>query len=57
LDVLNVITTLISNVGFPIAAFVMMWYQNLKTSKVLSELKETVSQNTIAIEQLKEKIK
>lgn len=41
------ITNLISNVGFPIGAFVMMWYSHNKTLKKL----------TLAINQLKEIVK
>ncbi len=41
------ITELISNVGFPIAAFVMIWYTQNKTLKKL----------TIAIDELKAYLK
>lgn len=33
----DMIINLISNVGFPIAAFVMMWYSHNKTLKKLTE--------------------
>ena len=47
MDDLNLITGLISNVGFPIAAFILIWYTQNKTLKKL----------TVAIEQLKECVK
>ena len=57
MEVVDVITTLISNVGFPIAAFIMMWYQNLKVTKAMNSLERTVQENTEAIKDLQEKIK
>lgn len=46
-ELFEVLTSFISNVGFPIAAFCLMWYQNTKMTKSLDE-------NTIAIKQMKE---
>lgn len=42
------ITNLISNVGFPIAAFVMMWYSNNKTLKKLTEVVEGLKELIIS---------
>ena len=46
-ELFEALSTFISNVGFPIAAFCLMWYQNTKMTKSLDE-------NTIAIKQMKE---
>lgn len=44
---MNDITTLISNVGFPIAAFLLMWYQSNTTikecTKAITELTQHIA--------------
>ena len=45
MDVVNTITTLISNVGFPIACCVVLFWQNNK-------LRDSLDKNTDAIEEL-----
>lgn len=49
MEIIEVLTNLINNVGFPIAAFVMIWWQNKemtksldKNTEVLVELKTVV---------------
>ena len=37
MDEINLITQIISNVGFPIGAFILMWYSHNKTLKKLTE--------------------
>ena len=49
MDVVNVIKDLVSTVGFPILAFLLMFKQN-------KELSETINENTKAINELREKI-
>ena len=49
MDVVNVIKDLISTVGFPILAFLLMFKQN-------KELSSTINENTKAINDLREKI-
>lgn len=44
---------LVSNVAFPIAAFVMMYYSNTKT---IEELRKTVEENTLIMAKLSEKL-
>ena len=46
MDIIDIITTLINNVGFPIAAFIMVWIQN-------RELQKALNANTDAIQNLK----
>ena len=46
MDLIDIITTLINNVGFPIAAFIMVWIQN-------RELQKALNANTDAIQKLK----
>lgn len=49
----NVITDLVSNVAFPIAAFVMMYYSNTKT---IEELRATIEENSLIMAKLSEKL-
>lgn len=49
----NVVTDLVSNVAFPIAAFVMMYYSNTKT---IEELRETIEENGLIMAKLSEKL-
>ena len=49
----NLITDLVSNVAFPIAAFVMMYYTNTKT---IEELQKTVEEHSLMMEQISEKL-
>ena len=45
METINIITTLISNVGFPIACCVVLFWQNNK-------LRDSLDKNTNAIEEL-----
>ena len=47
MEIVNVIKDLISNVGFPILAFLLMYKQN-------KDLSATVAENTKAINELRE---
>lgn len=49
----NMIMDLVSNVAFPIAAFVMMYYSNTKT---IEELRKTVEENSLIMAKLAEKL-
>ena len=49
----NVITELVSNVAFPIAAFVMMFYSSTKT---IEDMRETIEENTLIMTKLAEKL-
>lgn len=49
MEVVNVIKDLISNVGFPILAFLLMYKQN-------KDLSATVTENTKAINELRESL-
>lgn len=49
METVNVIKDLISTVGFPILAFLLMFNQN-------KELSDTINKNTQAINDLREKI-
>lgn len=50
---INVITSLISSVGFPIIACVFMYKQNTST---LEEIRKTIENNTKSINELKEEL-
>ena len=49
MEVVNVVKDLISNVGFPILAFLLMYKQN-------KDLSATVAENTKAINELRESL-
>ena len=49
----NAVTDLVSNVAFPIAAFVMMYYTNTKT---IEELRKTVEENSLIMTKVSEKL-
>lgn len=49
----NAVTDLLSNVAFPIAAFVMMYYSNTKT---IEELRKTIEENTLIMAKLSERL-
>lgn len=49
----NAVTDLVSNVAFPIAAFVMMYYSNTKT---IEELRKTIEENSLIMTKLSEKL-
>lgn len=49
----NMVTDLVSNVAFPIAAFVMVYYSNTKT---IEELRKTIDENSLIIAKLAEKL-
>lgn len=49
----DVVMDLVSNVAFPIAAFVMMFYSNTKT---IEELRKTVEENSLIMAKLSEKL-
>ncbi len=40
----EIVQSFISNCGFPIAAFLLMWWQNNKTSKSLDSLADKIEQ-------------
>ena len=47
---------MISNVGFPIAISVALFYQLLKTNELVREFQSTIVQNTATIELLVDNI-
>ena len=49
----NAITELVSNVAFPIAAFVMMFYSSTKT---IEDMRNTIEENTLIMTKLAEKL-
>jgi hypothetical protein len=50
---INAVTELVSNVAFPIAAFVMMFYSSTKT---IEDMRETIEENTLIMTKLAEKL-
>ena len=49
----NAVTELVSNVAFPIAAFVMMFYSSTKT---IEDMRKTIEENTLIMTKLAEKL-
>lgn len=49
----SAITELVSNVAFPIAAFVMMFYSSTKT---IEDMRKTIEENTLVMTKLAEKL-
>lgn len=49
----SAITELVSNVVFPIAAFVMMFYSSTKT---IEDMRKTIEENTLIMAKLVEKL-
>ena len=49
----NAFTELVSNVAFPIAAFVMMFYSSTKT---IEDMRKTIEENTLIMSKLVEKL-
>jgi hypothetical protein len=50
---INAVTELVSNVAFPIAAFVMMFYSSTKT---IEDMRNTIEENTLIMTKLAEKL-
>lgn len=50
---INVITELVGNVAFPIAAFVMMFYYSTKT---VEDMRNTIEENTLIMTKVLEKL-
>ena len=50
---INAVTELVSNVAFPIAAFVMMFYSSTKT---IEDMRKTIEENTLIMAKLAEKL-
>lgn len=46
------VTSLISNVGFPIAISIALFYQLIKTNEIVREFQATIVKNTATIERL-----
>ena len=49
----NVVTDLVSNVAFPIAAFVMMYYSN---TNAIEKLRKTIEDNSLIMAKVSEKL-
>lgn len=49
----SVVTELVGNVAFPIAAFVMMFYSSTKT---IEDMRKTIEENTLITAKLVEKL-
>lgn len=52
-DIIDLFTRLVSNIGFPIACCIMLYIQN---SKQMKELTDAVNNNTLAITTLVENL-
>lgn len=50
------LTSLISNVGFPIAISIALFYQLIRTNEIVREFQATIVKNTATIERLVDSI-
>lgn len=50
---MSAITELVSNVAFPIAAFVMMFYYS---TKIVEDMRKTIEENTLIMTKVLEKL-
>lgn len=48
----ELITTLINNLGFPIAVCIALFWQNIKTQESFSELQKVLAENTLATREM-----
>lgn len=55
-EIIDGVVQIITNVGFPIAMCLLLFYymnkQNEKFNEILGEVKEAINQNTVAIARL-----
>lgn len=54
---MKLIMTFIDRIGFPILAFLLMWYQNRELQKTIETLNATLIQQTEIVRRLEIKIK
>lgn len=50
-------TELVSNVGFPIAISIALFYQLIKTNEIVREFQSTIDKNTYTMEQVIDELK
>lgn len=56
MDVVNTITQLISNVGFPIACCIVLFWQMNKQRESMDELKTTIEKNSTILDRVFDKL-
>jgi len=49
-------TSLISNVGFPIAISIALFYQLMKTNEIVREFQSTIDNNTATMERMLDRL-
>jgi len=54
---IKILMTFIDRVGFPILAFLLMWWQNHLTNQTMQNLNSSVAIETELIRQLQEKLR
>lgn len=54
---MKLVMTFIDRIGFPILAFMLMWYQNRELQKTIETLNTTLIQQTDIVRRLEIKIK
>lgn len=55
-DIVNAIVDIINKVGFPIAAFILMWYQNTQMTKSLNANTEAINNMNIKLDNIGKKV-
>ena len=56
MDVIEALTTLITNVGFPIACCIVLFLQNNKQRESMDELKITIEKNSTILDKVFDKL-
>ena len=55
-DIVNGIVSIINDVGFPIAAFVLMWYQNTQMTKSLNANTEAMNKMSVKLDEIGKRV-
>lgn len=56
MEFLEIATSLIGSIGFPIAACVGLFWYMLKQTRLIEEMRQTIERNTDAIQKLAQKL-
>ena len=55
-EFVNGIVDIINKVGFPIAAFLLMWYQNMQITKSINANTEVINKMIVKLDDIEKKV-
>ena len=55
-EIVNAVVSIINDVGFPIAAFVLMWFQNTQMTKSLNANTEAMNKMSVKLDEIGKKV-